>query len=65
MVRRPSYRYGSGLPIFGFLTRDDCETCSDQRDEHGRLPIGWCGSDCLMAKIKRGETPASIRVGYS
>lgn len=33
-----------------WLTRDDCKTCNAQRDELGRLPIGLCGPDCLMAR---------------
>lgn len=33
-------------------TRDDCPTCNERRDELGRLPTGFCGDDCLMAKEK-------------
>lgn len=33
-----------------FPTRDDCPTCNEKRDAIGRLPIGFCGPDCLMAK---------------
>lgn len=31
-------------------TRDSCPTCSAKRDRFGRLPIGLCGSGCLMAR---------------
>ena len=37
-------------PVPPFPKRDDCPTCAAQRDEHGRLPVGWCSSDCLMAR---------------
>lgn len=32
------------------LTKEDCPTCVTRRDEHGRMPIGLCGPECLMVK---------------
>jgi hypothetical protein len=44
------------------FTRDDCPTCNAGRDELGRLPIGFCGPDCLARKARdarlRGEGPS-------
>lgn len=45
-----------------FLTRDDCPTCNEGRDRIGRLPVGWCGDSCLMARIRRGEVAAYVVV---
>jgi hypothetical protein len=32
--------------------REWCPTCSKARDDTGRLPIGFCGKTCLMAKVR-------------
>ena len=28
-------------------TKDEAECCNEKRDDLGRLPIGYCGPDCL------------------
>jgi hypothetical protein len=35
-----------------WVSRDDCPTCQLQRDDVGRLPIGFCGPDCIARKAR-------------
>lgn len=42
-----------GSPDFGYPDlprKEDCPGCVAGRDEHGRMPIGLCGPDCLMRR---------------
>lgn len=35
-----------------WVSRDECPSCNAQRDQLGRLPIGFCGPECL-ARLAR------------
>jgi hypothetical protein len=34
--------------------KEDCPGCVKKRDKLGRMPIGFCGPDCLMRKVRDG-----------
>jgi hypothetical protein len=37
-----------------WLTKEDYPCCLANRDADGRLPIGWCGPDCLRRIERKG-----------
>lgn len=38
------------------VRKEAAPCCVAQRDEHGRLPIGFCGPDCIRRPSRQAHT---------
>lgn len=41
------------------MTKEEAPCCTAQRDDLGRLPIGYCGPWCIRRSLRQGESLAT------